>query len=118
VDQLRPGLPVLNVSKYSVTEAIDVAVPVSDGWKVTGRLSATTTGPFYDIDYYVEQLPCYTIADLRAGLANGRFLGFSMSRQSDEQDCDVANQCAFVERSGSKLSASERQSAENGWPAG
>jgi iron complex outermembrane receptor protein len=72
-EQLRPGLPVLNVPKYSVTEAIDVAVPVSDGWKVTGRLSATTTGPFYDIDYYVEKLPSYTIADLRAGLTNGRF---------------------------------------------
>jgi len=72
-EQLRPGLPVLNVPKYSVTEALDVAVPLWDDWKVTGRLSATTTGPFYDIDYYVERLPSYTIADLRAGLANGRF---------------------------------------------
>ena len=74
-EQLRPGLPVLNVPKYSVTEAIDVAVPVWDDWKVTGRLSVTTTGPFYDIDYYVEQLPGYTLADLRTGLTNGRFSG-------------------------------------------
>jgi outer membrane receptor protein involved in Fe transport len=75
-EQLRPGLPVLNVPKYSVTEAIDLAVPVWDDWKVTGRLSATTTGPFYDIDYYVQQLPGYTLADLRAGLANRRFSGY------------------------------------------
>jgi iron complex outermembrane receptor protein len=72
-EQLHPGIPVLNVPKYSVTEAIDLAVPVWDGWKVTGRLNATTTGPFYDIDYYVERLPGYTIADLRTGLTNGRF---------------------------------------------
>ena len=75
-EELRPGLPVLNVPKYSVTEAIDLAVPLWDDWKVTGRLSATTTGPFYDIDYYVQQLPGYTLADLRAGLANGRFSGY------------------------------------------
>lgn len=73
---LRPGLPVLNVPKYSVSEAIDVAIPVADRWKITGRLTATTTGPFYDIDYYVAQLPSYTLADLRLGLAHGRWSGF------------------------------------------
>ena len=75
-EALHPGLPVLNVPSYSVSEAIDVAVPISDDWKATGRLSVATTGPFYDIDYYVQQLPGYTLADLRLGLAGGSWAGY------------------------------------------
>ena len=56
--------------------SIDVAVPISDDWKATGRLSVATTGPFYDIDYYVQQLPGYTLADLRLGLAGGSWAGY------------------------------------------
>ena len=75
-EQLRPGIPALNVPEYSISEAVDLAIPVWDGWKATGRLSATTTGPFYDIDYYVQRLPSYTIANLRLGLAGERWSGF------------------------------------------
>jgi len=74
-EQLHPGIPVLNVPKYSVSEAIALAIPVRNGLKITGRLSATTTGPFYDIDYYVQQLPSYTLMDVRLGLAGARFSG-------------------------------------------
>lgn len=70
-EALAPGIPVLNVPKYDVTGAIDLSHPVSETYKLTGRLSTTITGPSYDINYYVQSLPSYTITDARIGLVGG-----------------------------------------------
>jgi outer membrane receptor protein involved in Fe transport len=74
-ENLVSGIPLLNVPKYNVTGAIDYAVPLNDALKFTGRISATTTGPTYDVNYYVERLPSYTIVDARVGLSSGRWEG-------------------------------------------
>ncbi len=71
VQPLVAGIPVLNVPKYDVTAAINFSHPVTDNYKVTARLSATTTGPFYDINYAVAEVPGYTMADARFGLVGG-----------------------------------------------
>ncbi len=70
-ERLAPGVPVLNIPKYTLSTALNVTYPVTDRYKLTGRLSETTTGKFYDIDYNVQQLPGYTFVDLRLGLAAG-----------------------------------------------
>jgi len=70
-EMLKPGIPVLNVPKYSVTAAAEFSHAISDTYKVTARLSSTATGQFHDIDYYVQELPGYTIADARIGILGG-----------------------------------------------
>jgi iron complex outermembrane recepter protein len=70
---LKPGIPVLNIPKYDVSAAIDWSHSLSDTYKVTARLSETTTGPFYDINYYVQSLPGYTLADARIGVVGGQW---------------------------------------------
>jgi outer membrane receptor protein involved in Fe transport len=80
VEPLVPGIPVLNVPKYDVTAAINFAHPISDNYKLTARVSATTTGPFYDIDYYVQELPGYTTADARFGVVGGPWAVYLFAR--------------------------------------
>jgi outer membrane receptor protein involved in Fe transport len=70
-EALSPGIPVLNVPRYEVTAAVDFSHPVSDRFKATARLSATVTGTSHDIDYYVQQLPGYTLINARIGLVGG-----------------------------------------------
>jgi len=70
-ERLGPGVPILNIPKYTLSTALNMTYPLTDRYKLTGRLSETTTGKFYDIDYYVKQLPGYTFVDLRMGLAAG-----------------------------------------------
>jgi iron complex outermembrane receptor protein len=72
-EKLSPGVPILNVPKYEASAAIELSYPVSDQYDFTARLSETTTGPSYDIDYYVGALPGYTLADLRLGLHGKRW---------------------------------------------
>ncbi len=71
VQTLEPGLPVLNVPRYAGSVALNYAYPIYDNYKLTARLSADTTGPFYDINYYIQPVPGYTLADARIGLVGG-----------------------------------------------
>jgi hypothetical protein len=66
----------LNVPRYEVTSALNYSIPISDHYKLTARLSETTTGPFYDINYYVQQLPSYTLASARVGLVGGPWAAY------------------------------------------
>jgi iron complex outermembrane recepter protein len=75
-EQLSTNLPILNVPNYTASAAIDVNYPISPGYDFTARLSETTTGRFSDIDYNVQKLPGYTLADLRLGLAHGAWKGY------------------------------------------
>jgi iron complex outermembrane recepter protein len=75
-EALEPGIPVLNVPKYDVTAAVDFSHPISDTYKATARVSATVTGPFHDIDYYVQSLPGYTLVDARLGLVGGPWAAY------------------------------------------
>ncbi len=70
---LKPGTPSLNVPQYNFAEALEYRMPVADGLNASLRVSATTTGPLYDLNYYVEHLPPFTIGDIRLGLAANRW---------------------------------------------
>ena len=72
---LVPGIPLLNVPQYTVSEAIDYGLKLADGIKLSGRVSATSTGPTYDVNYFVERLPPFTIVDARLGLSRGPWEG-------------------------------------------
>jgi iron complex outermembrane recepter protein len=73
---LESGDPLFNVPSYSITEAATYTVPLNSDYELSARLSATTTGPTWDINYYVGRLPGYTAADLRLGLAGGHWRTF------------------------------------------
>jgi iron complex outermembrane receptor protein len=79
-ENLVPGIPLLNVPEYSFSEAVDYAVPLTEAVNLTARLNATTTGPSYDLNYYVERLPSYTIVDARVGLTSSRWEGYLFAR--------------------------------------
>jgi iron complex outermembrane receptor protein len=70
---LEPGDALLNVPRYDVSSALTYSYPISNGYKLTGRLSETTTGPFYDLNYNVQRLPGYTLANARVGLIADRW---------------------------------------------
>jgi len=75
-ETLTPGTPSLNVPRYNLAEALEYRMPVADGMNASLRVSATTTGPLYDLNYYVEHLPPFTIGDIRLGLAGKRWDGY------------------------------------------
>lgn len=88
-EKLSPGVPVLNVPRYEASAAVDFSYPVFDGYRLTARLSETTTGPFYDIDYYVQQLPGYTFADLRFGLVGGPWASYLYVRNLTDKIAEL-----------------------------
>jgi iron complex outermembrane receptor protein len=71
VEHLEPGVPLLNVPRYQLSGSLNYSAPIFGDYKWTGRLSATTTGPSHDINYYVQEIPGYTIADARLGIVGG-----------------------------------------------
>lgn len=75
-EPLTTSMPILNVPKLSGSAALDVAYPVSNQFTATMRVSATVVSSFYDIDYYVQQLPGYAIVDLRLGLVGGPWAAY------------------------------------------
>jgi iron complex outermembrane receptor protein len=68
-----PGIPIINVPKYSAIAALDYHQPISD--KLTGvfRVSSSTVGPIHDQSIYREVLPSYTLVDLRTGVTSERW---------------------------------------------
>ena len=75
-EQLAPGIPLLNVPRYQFSEALTYSPEVGADCKLSVRLEARTMGPFYDIAYYVQRLPSYTIADARIGLVGQSWAGY------------------------------------------
>ncbi len=67
-----PGLPLLNVPKFTETTARVYSRPVSDTWRLSARVSNSYVGTTTDIDYSYGTLPAYDIFGARVGLMNGQ----------------------------------------------
>lgn len=74
--KLTPGMPLENVPRYTINVSASYDFPVSDTYKVLARIDGTRVGSFYDISYYFQQLPAYTILNARVGLLGGRFVPY------------------------------------------
>ena len=72
-EPLAPGIPLLNVPRYEVTSTLNYSHPLTGSYKITSRLSETSTGPFHDLDYLVQELPGYTLFNARVGLVTDRW---------------------------------------------
>jgi hypothetical protein len=73
---LVPGLPLINIPRYTVNAALNYSYPLTADIRVSARLSTTTIGPYHDLSYYFEKLPGYTVTDVRLGLVRGPFQAF------------------------------------------
>jgi len=73
---LTPGRPLENVPRYTVSAALSYHHPISDNYAMTARLDATRTGSSYDLSYYFQELPAYTVVNLRFGLLGDRLSAY------------------------------------------
>jgi len=73
---LTPGLRLDNVPHYTVNASATYDFPISDSYRVLARLSSTTIGPTYDISYYTQQIPGYTMFNGRIGLLGGSLVPY------------------------------------------
>jgi iron complex outermembrane receptor protein len=73
---LVPGLPILNIPKYTETTSLTYTKPVFAGFNFTARLSNSYVGQSTDIEYTYATLPAYNLVALRFGLVGDRFSGY------------------------------------------
>ena len=73
---LVPGLRLDNVPHYTMNAFATYDFPITDTYKVMARVSSTTIGPTYDISYYTQQIPGYTMYNARIGLLGGAFVPY------------------------------------------
>jgi iron complex outermembrane recepter protein len=69
---LAPGLPILNIPKYTETTSLTYTAPAFDGVNFTARLSNSYVGEETDIEYIYQTLPSYDLVALRLGLVSGQ----------------------------------------------
>ncbi|HWZ64663.1 MAG TPA: TonB-dependent receptor [Steroidobacteraceae bacterium] len=69
---LAPGLPILNIPKYTETTSLTYTRPAFDGIDFTARLSNSYVGEMTDIEYTYATLPSYDLIALRLGLSSGQ----------------------------------------------
>jgi iron complex outermembrane recepter protein len=72
----QPGLPLLNVPKYTQTASLTYTKPVADRWKFMARVNNSYVGHETDIDFTYGTLPSYDLVGLRFGLIGEKFSGF------------------------------------------
>jgi iron complex outermembrane recepter protein len=76
VTVLTPGTQLDNVPHYTVNASLVYETQVSGRFRAQARITSTTIGPQYDIAYYTQQLPGYTLLDLRVGLLGGALVPY------------------------------------------
>jgi iron complex outermembrane receptor protein len=69
---LAPGLPILNIPKYTETTAVTYTTHAFDNVDFTARLSNSYVGEETDIEYTYATLPSYDLVALRLGLVSGQ----------------------------------------------
>jgi outer membrane receptor protein involved in Fe transport len=67
-----PGLPLLNVPKFTESTALTYTAPVNATWNLMARVSNSYVGKTTDIDYTYGTLPAYDIVSARLALMNGK----------------------------------------------
>ncbi len=73
---LVPGLPILNIPKYTQTASLNYTRPLFAGYDFTARLSNSLVGPQTDIEYTYATLPSYNLVGLRFGLVGERLSAY------------------------------------------
>jgi hypothetical protein len=71
-----PGLPILNIPKYTETTSLTYTTPVSDRYKFMARINNSYVGESTDIEYTYATLPAYDLVGLRLGLIGDRLAGY------------------------------------------
>jgi iron complex outermembrane recepter protein len=69
---LAPGLPILNIPKYTETTSLSYTTRAFDGVDFSARLSNSYVGEQTDIEYTYATLPSYDLIALRLGLVSGQ----------------------------------------------
>jgi outer membrane receptor protein involved in Fe transport len=73
---LVPGLPILNIPKYTETTSLTYTKPLFAGFNFTARVSNSYVGQSTDIEYVYATLPSYNLVALRFGLVGEKFSGY------------------------------------------
>ena len=73
---LAPGLPILNIPKYTETTSLTYMMPVSDSFKFMARINNSYVGESTDIEYTYATLPAYDLVGLRFGLIGAKLSGY------------------------------------------
>jgi iron complex outermembrane recepter protein len=73
---LTPGLPILNIPKYTETTSLTYTKPVLPGYNFMARISNSYVGESTDIEYSYATLPAYDLVGLRFGLIGQKFSGY------------------------------------------
>jgi iron complex outermembrane recepter protein len=76
---LAPGLPILNVPKYTETTSLTYLTPISDTYKFMARANNSYVGESTDIEYTYATLPAYDLVGLRVGLVSDKLSGYIFS---------------------------------------
>jgi hypothetical protein len=76
---LAPGLPILNVPKYTETTSLTYLTPISDTYKFMARANNSYVGQSTDIEYTYATLPAYDLVGLRVGLVSDKWSGYLFS---------------------------------------
>jgi iron complex outermembrane receptor protein len=64
--------PIMNVAKDTASLSLTYATTVMSDYQISARISDSYVGPSYDVAYYFGyQLPSYSIANARVGVAHG-----------------------------------------------
>jgi iron complex outermembrane receptor protein len=71
-----PGLPILNIPKYTETASLTYLTPVSASVKFMARLNNSLVGPSTDVQFNYATLPSYDLVGLRFGLVGEHLSGF------------------------------------------
>jgi iron complex outermembrane recepter protein len=73
---LAPGLPILNVPKYTETTSLTYTTPVADTVNFVARANNSYVGQQTDIEYTYATLPAYDLVGLRMGLVGHQLSGY------------------------------------------
>lgn len=71
-----PGLPILNIPKYTETTSLTYMTPVTENYKFMARLNNSYVGQSTDVDYMYETLSSYDLVGLRFGLISDHLSGY------------------------------------------
>lgn len=73
---LVPGLPILNIPKYTETTSLTYQVPVSAAYQFMARVNNSYVGQSTDVDFSYATLAAYDLVGLRFGLIGDRWSGY------------------------------------------
>ena len=71
-----PGLPLLNVPKFTENAALTYTRDVGGDWRMMARVANSYVGKVTDIDYTYGTLPAYDLVSARVGLMKGPVSAF------------------------------------------